>query len=102
MFRLTDQVGRDNVGVSGLVGNDGDLGGTCEHVDTDPAIQDSLGFGDKAIPRTHQDVSRVPGEKTKGHRGDPLNTTQGQNGIGTGEVSGVQNRRMNACIAARR
>ena len=59
MFSLPSKVGSHDVRVGGLVGNHGNLSGAGEHVDTDPAVQNALGFSDKAVARTHQYVGRM-------------------------------------------
>ena len=59
MFGLPGKVGSHDVRVGGLVGNHGDLGGAGEHIDTDPSVQDTLGFSDKAVSRAYQYVGRV-------------------------------------------
>ena len=59
VFGLSGKVGGNNVRVSGVVCNHGNLSGASEHVDADPAVQNAFGFSDKAVARAHQYVGRM-------------------------------------------
>mmetsp|Transcript_42110 Transcript_42110/g.127746 ORF Transcript_42110/g.127746 Transcript_42110/m.127746 type:complete len:268 (+) Transcript_42110:725-1528(+) len=54
---LGDEVGRDHLGVRGLVGDDEHFGRAREHVDAAPAVHDGLGRRYPLVPRADDDVT---------------------------------------------
>ena len=56
---LADEVGGDEGGVGGVVGEDGDLGGTGLGVDADAALEQALGGGDVDVARARDHVDRA-------------------------------------------
>lgn len=96
MFRLSDKVGGDDVGVGGVVGDDGNFGGAGEQVDADPPEQQALGLGDEAVARADQDIRRMAAEQSEGHGRDALHAAQRQDRIGAAKVGGIEDRRRHA------
>ena len=75
MLGLADEVGRDDRRVCGIVGDDGNLGRSGEHVDADFAEQRALRLGDELVAGADDDVGRLAGEEPVGQGGDRLHAS---------------------------
>ena len=96
MLGLPGQIGRHDLGVGVLVGNDGRLRRPRHHVDADAAKQHALGFGHKTVARSDDDVGRRIGVQAVGQRRDGLNATERQHGVCPAQLHRIQNGRVDA------
>ena len=65
MFCLTGKIRGDNVRVSGLVGDNRNLGGSSKKVDADAPIKDPLRLCNKSVARPNKNIRGVACEKAK-------------------------------------
>ena len=98
---LAHEVGRDQLGIRGVVGDHRDLRGAGEHVDADAAEQRALGFGDELVARPHDDVGRAPGEQAERHRRDRLHAAQRHHHVRPRLGHGVEHAGMDRLAAIR-
>ncbi len=65
MFCLTGKIRGDNVGVSALVGNNCNLGGSSKKIDADAPVKNSLRLCDKSVARPNKNIRWVVCEKAE-------------------------------------
>ncbi len=102
MFGLADQVGRNDVRIGVLVCKDQAVGRASDHVDADTAKKDTLGFGNKLVARTDENVGLGQPEQAVGHCGHALHAAHGQNLVCATDVRGIDDGRGHTDAGARR
>ena len=100
MLCLTGKIRGDDVGVSTLVGDNCNLGGSGKKIDADAPVKDSLRLCDKSVARPNKNIRWVVCEKAECQRRDSLHPTKSQNGISTSQISRIENRRVYTVIAS--
>jgi hypothetical protein len=90
---LAQQVDGGHERVSGVVGDDEDLGGAGKEVDADLAEELALRLGDIGVARAHDHVNRIDGLGADGERRDGLDAADQVDLVGAGEVHG-----RNGCV----
>ena len=96
MLGLADQIGGDDLGIGGAIGDDQDLGWSGKQVDADAAEQHALGLGDEPIAGAGKDVRLFSREQAEGHGGYSLDAAERQDMVGAAKIHGVEDGRMNA------
>ena len=76
MLRLTEQIGRADLAVDRVVGDDERLGRTREEVDADSAEELTFGLGDKGVAGPDQHIDRRDRFGAERHRGDSLDAAK--------------------------
>jgi len=76
VFSLSKQVGGTHLRVNGVVSDDQRFGWTGKKVNANPSEQESLGFGNKGIARTNNEVHSLHKLGADGHRSHSLNATE--------------------------
>jgi hypothetical protein len=93
VFCLTEQVGRDELGVGGLVGDHEDLGRAGEEVDPDAAIELPLRLDDVGVARPGDEVDPSDRLCPQRQRGDRLDAAEAVDLVRAGEVHRRDRRR---------
>ena len=75
MFRLPQKVYGNQLGVGVLVCDDQYLGGARKHVDADPPVKLTLGFGNILVAGAYENVGGVSGELAECHGRNSLHAT---------------------------
>ncbi len=102
MLGLADEIGRDDMRIGSLVGEDQAVGRARDHVDADTAKEDTLGFGHELVSGADQDVGLRQAEQAECHRRDTLNAAHRQDLVGTADMRGIDDRRGDPDVRARR
>ena len=102
MLGLAEQVGRDALGVGGVVGDHRDLGRAGEQVDADRAEELALGLGDVRVAGPDEHVDRLGAAQPERHRGERLDAAEAEDAVGAGGRDRVQHRRVEPVAGARR
>ena len=93
MFGLANQIGGDDRGIGGLVGNHQDFRRPGEHVDADTAVENALGLGHILIAGPDQNVGRVAGEQAEGKRRNALHAAEIEDGVGAAQIERIEHGR---------
>jgi hypothetical protein len=91
---LGQKIGRDHLGVAGLVGEDVDLGGAGKLVDADGAEDLALGLVHEGIAGAHDLHHRRNRLGPVGHGGDGLCAADAEDAVGPGQMAARDHRRM--------
>ena len=102
VFRLANQIRRNDGRISAGIGNDGDFRRPGEQIDTDAAEQHALGLGDKPVARPDQNICRMAREQTESQRGDTLNASERQDPVGAAIMHRIENAGIDARGPVRR
>ncbi len=90
MLGLAQQIGRADLGIDGVIGNDQRFGRTGEQINSDAAEQLPLGLGDESIARADQHVDRTDRLRADGHGGDRLHAAEHEDFVGARQMHAPQ------------
>ena len=62
MFGLTDQIFGNDGRVGGFIGNHGNFGWTCKHINANTPIKHTFGLSNKTVTRANDHVRAVTGK----------------------------------------
>ena len=102
MFRLAEEVGRADLAVHGLVGDDQRLGRPGEEIDADAPEQLALGLGDIGVARPHDHGDGRDGLGAERHGGHRLHAAEDVDLVGAAQVHRGDDRRMRPALERRR
>ncbi len=101
MLDLGHEVDGDHLGISRVVGDDGDFGRAGEDVDPDLAEQQALGLRHIFVAGPDHHVGRRAGHEAMGHGRDGLDAAERQDDVGPGRMHGVKDGWMDAVAVKR-
>ena len=81
MLGLAEQVGGDQRGVGGLVGQHGDLRRPGQQVDPDAAVELALGLGHVRVAGADDHVHGLDPGQPEGHRRQRLDAAEGEDAV---------------------
>ncbi len=95
MLGLPDEIGCDQRGIGRVVGDDADLGGPGEDIDSHGAEKLALRLGDELVAGAHDDVGGLAGEESPRERGDRLHAAERHDEVGARDLHRIEHLRMN-------
>ena len=101
MLGLSEQIGRDERRIGGVVGNNEDFGRASGKVDADHAEELALGFGDVRVARARDQVDARHPHAAVRHRGHRLHAADAVDLVGARVVQRVERLRIDAIRSAR-
>ena len=99
---LAEQIGRADLAVHAVIGNDQRFGRTREQIDADTAEELPLSFGHIGVARPHEHVHGADRLGAERHGGNRLHATEYVDVIGTAEMHSGDNRRVRPAFERRR
>ncbi len=102
MLGLGQQVGGDELGIGGLVGDHRDLRGPGQEVDSDAAEELALGLGHEGVARPDDHVDRTDALESEGHRREGLDPAEREDPVGARSGDRVEGRGMDRALTRRR
>ena len=100
VFGLGEEVGGDEVGASGVVGEDHDFAGAWEEVDGDGSEELAFGFDDEFVAWAHDFVDWADGFGAEGECGDGVGSADAVDFGGSGELEGEEHGVVDAAVRA--
>src|SRR5262249_50676505 len=94
VFGLTEEIGRANLAVNTVVGDDQGLGWSCKQIDTDASEKLALGFGDVGVPGTDDHIHWLDGLRPERHGCDRLHAPKDVDFVGAAKMHRRNNCRM--------
>ena len=95
MFRLTNQIGCNDVGICRTIRQNQTVGWACDHVDANTAKQHAFCLCNELVTGTDQDIGLGQSEKAECHCGHALDTAHSQNLICATNMRRINNRGCN-------
>ena len=95
---LAQEVAGHHDGIGRIVGDDEDLGRTCEQVDADRAEDLPLGLGDVLVAGPDDHVHRAQRRRPVRHRGERLHAAEAVDLVGARRDHRVERRRVDAAV----